>query len=362
MKRRWFLLLCVPASTAATFLAACGDDDNTVTTRPEAGADVSQPDTSVPDSAAPDTGTDAAAMLVPTVAAAFSAAQFELAEGLAVHQGLPLVGFAPQGRLAKILPDGGQATFAAFASPADTFTLGLAVDGQNAVYVAVAASGASPVPPPGVYKVDPDGGTPAPFSSADAGTFAFPNGLDFVGTDLYVSDSATGKILKVAPDGSTTEWVANVELMGDVAACNSPNGFPIGVNGIAHDDAFVYGVNLDKGSFFRIARQTDGGAGAVEVLYKNCDFFGADGIVRDADGTFLVANNPKSRIDRVTITGTTAAFTTVAMGPPLDGPASLAIEGAGATRRLWITNSAFASASAPDASAANPALLSAPLP
>jgi len=215
------------------------------------------------------------------------------------------------------------------------------------------------VPPAGVYKVAADGGTPVLYNTTgDTTVGGFLNGLDFNGTDLYASDSA-GKIFKIASNGAATLWKSDPELQGDKAACSSQNPFPIGVNGIAHDSTYVYGVNLDKGSFFRIKIDADAGTpGPVEVLYKNCDFFGADGLWRDTDGTFLVANNGKSRIDRVTVNGAAATFKTLAMGAPLDGPASLFIDGTGASKKLYITNSAFGSA-ATDGGMPKPGLLSA---
>jgi hypothetical protein len=135
------------------------------------------------------------------------------------------------------------------------------------------------------------------------------------------------------------------------------------VNGISHDDAYIYGVNLDKGIFFRIKRNTDGSAGAVEKLFENCDFAGADGVARDTDGTFIVANNPKNRIDRVTLGvlgSANANYKTIGSGAPLDGPASVFIDGVAPNKKLWITNSAFGSA-ATEGGAPKPSLVSAPL-
>lgn len=367
MNRRWVILLCTPLISAAALVAACGDDDNAVnTSRDGGGTDTgSGGDTSTSDTGANDSGQDGGEKLTFTKVAAFSALTGQLPEGVVVQNGAPIVGFAPSGKLVKVLGDGGIADFAAFATVNNTFTTGLALDPSNNVYVAVGATGASPQPAPGVYKVIADGGiladggiTPVPYNLTGA-AFGFTNGLDFIGADLYVSDSS-GKILKIDNTGAASEWKSDPVLVGSQAACGSQNGFDIGVNGIAHDDNFVYGVNLDKGIFFRIKRETNGSAGAVEILYQNCDFFGADGIVRDTDGTFIVANNGKNRIDRVTVSGTTAMFKTIGSGAPLDGPASVFIEGAGANKKLWVTNSAFGS-SAVDAATATPSLVSAPL-
>jgi len=360
MNRKWALFLSVPMIGAAAFIAACGDDDNALITK-DAGLDSTSPTS---DGSPSDTGasTDAndgavAEKLVFTTVASFSGPSFELPEGVVISGGAPIVGFAPQGRIVRVLGDGGTEPFATFAGASQTYVVGLALDPSNNVYAAIAQTGATPVPAPGIYKIAPDGGTPVPLSVTG---FGFPNGLDFIGTDLYVGDS-TGKILKVDSLGNATVWKSDPELVGGQSVCMSQNGFDIGVNGIAHDDTYVYGVNLDKGSFFRIKRDAgDGGAGSVEVLYKNCDFFGADGVVRDSDGTFIVANNGKNRIDRVTVSGTTATWKTIGSGAPLDGPASVFIEGSGNNKKLWVTNSAFGSA-ATDGGQPKPSLVSAPL-
>lgn len=170
------------------------------------------------------------------------------------------------------------------------------------------------------------------------------------------------------PGGVTpavTQWFASDDLVGDDTKCNTGNFFDLGINGLAADANYFYGVNYDKGIFFRIKREQDGGPGALEKLYENCDFSGADGITIDKDGSVLVANNLKHRIDRVTIAGTAATFKTIAAGPPLDSPATPFIDGTGASRRLLVTSAAFGKAFNGDASVqatAKPALLSAPLP
>lgn len=191
----------------------------------------------------------------------------------------------------------------------------------------------------------------------------FANGLDIVGTDMFVSDSQ-GKIFKVSQAGVASVWKENdPSLAGSLTACMSPNPFAVGVNGISHDDDYLYGVNFDKGTFFRIKRNADGSAGAVEKLFENCDFFGADGIARDADGSFIVANNIKNRIDRVTLGvlgSANATYRTIAAGAPLDGPASVFIEGVPPNKKVWVTNSAFGSA-ATDGGSPKPSLVSAPL-
>jgi hypothetical protein len=373
MNRRWIFVAAIPVLGLAV-LAACGSDNATITgtidgggTNPEGstsdgpGSSDSSLDQKAGDGG--DGGTEGG--IVSTVLAPFDGKKGELAEGLVVlHNGgtaTPLVTFAPLGRVVSVLPDGGTADFGSFASPTGSYALGLALDTSNNVYVAVAdtnGAGAS-TPAAGVYKIPAAGGTPTQFAVAGLGvTFGFLNGLDFIGTDLYITDSQ-GSIFKANNLGLTSTYLAAAELVGDEQDCKLGNGFPIGANGITHDDANVYVVNTDKGSLLQIARNVAAGtAGAITVLKKDPALCGADGLILDTDGTFLIANNAKSKIQRVTKAG---VITDLAAGKPLDGPASLWIEGTGAGRHLLVTNSAFGSAAA-DGGQPAPSLVSLPLP
>lgn len=350
-----------------TIIAACGGDDDgggSTPTNDGGGTDTGSVDdssavTDAGDAGKQDTGPPEA--LTFTTYASFSALAGQLPEGVVVIGGNPIVGFAPIGELWNVLPDGGISLFGEFSNPSNTFTLGMTVNEQKDVFVAVAATGANPSPAAGVYKFITNGAPNAYSTSGPA--MGFANGLDIVGTDMFVSDSQ-GKIFKVSQAGVASVWKENdPSLAGSLSTCMSPNAFAVGVNGISHDDDYLYGVNSDKGTFFRIKRNADGSAGAVEKLFENCDFFGADGIARDADGSFIVANNIKNRIDRVTLGvlgSANATYRTIASGAPLDGPASVFIEGVPPNKKVWVTNSAFGS-SAVDGGAPKPSLVSAPL-
>jgi hypothetical protein len=365
MNRRWVLLTAVPA-VALGLLAACGDDDDGgggVT--PDAGNITPEGSTSdgpgggdaTPDQAVSETGVDAS--ISATTLAKFNPVQGELPEGVAVqHIGTAtniLVGFAPQGRIVSVSADGGVSEFASFAGAAGQFTLGMAVDPANNVYVAVANTGGA-APPAGVYKIPAGGGTPVAYAVATGVTFGFLNGLDFIGTDLYITDSQ-GSIYVANNLGITTNWLTADALAGDVNDCKLGNGFPIGVNGIAHDANFIYVANTDKGSISKIARGADAGAGIITVIKKDPSLCGADGLVIDKDGTLLVANNKANKVQRVTTAG---VITDVFSGKPLDSPASLWIDTQGTARRLLVTNAAFAS-SAADGGMPAPSLISLPL-
>src|SRR5262249_10932379 len=149
----------------------------------------------------------------------------------------------------------------------------------------------------------------------------FPNGLDFVGNDLYVADS-TGAIFKITPDGNATVWSADPLLAPqtpDAAACGGAVPLAIGANGLVHDANNFYVSNTDFGRILKIARNADGGAGTVTKIVEDCALAGLDGLALDSkDNTIIGASNVKSQIVRVTMSG---QISVIASGGPLDNPA-----------------------------------------
>jgi sugar lactone lactonase YvrE len=171
---------------------------------------------------------------------------------------------------------------------------------------------------------------------------SFPNGLDFDGTTLYVSDSSSGTIYEVAPNGTTTVWIQDALLVGDQTACGgSGAGFDIGANGIVHDTTDRYVAVTDFGRIVRIPIMGNGSAGTPVVHSEDCgELQGVDGIALDRDGSIIaVRNGPSNTMVRVSADGGTR--TPMHVGPPLDGPASIVIDAPGGDRRALITNSAF---------------------
>ena len=290
-----------------------------------------------------------------TVLASFDPSMGQLAEGLTIQNGSPLVGFAPTGAIVRV--QGSVMPFGQIPAPSMTFTTGLAADVKGNVYAAVAAVGATPAPVPGVYKFSPTGGTPTLFASkATPPEMFFANGLDVKGTDLYISDS-NGHIFR-APlaTGIADVWFSDPLITGDVAGCGGTGfGFAIGANGITHDENNIYVANTDFGRIVRIPIRTNGNPGMPVVVAESCDLHGADGIALDTDGSILLAQNGVNKITRVNQDGT---YTVLHEG--LDGPASVALE-LQPEKRLLVTVSAFASASL-DGGSPMPALVALPLP
>jgi sugar lactone lactonase YvrE len=264
------------------------------------------------------------------------------------------------GKIVAVAEDGGTADFgvAGVAGAQTTYTLGITTDATGSVYVGVAAGGAPPnTPAPGIWKFPP-GGAGSVFSLGTAVTppMSFANGLDFVGTDLFVADSE-GVVYKIDAAGTAAVWSSDHLLAPDKTACGGVVPLPIGANGIVHDANNVYVTNTNFGRLIRIPIAADGSAGTPVVIKEDCaTLVGADGLVIDpTDGTFIVALNIQNRLVRVTPTGT---VTVLASGAPLASPASVLIDKTGNRRRLLVTNSTFFTA----ADAGSPGLLALPIP
>lgn len=307
---------------------------------------------------------DAAA--APAFIAHFSKADGQLPEGLWRMGAQTFVGWAPLAALETVTSSGSTQTFAALGAASNTFTLGITSNTQGDVYVGVGAAAvvggapasATPVAPaPGVYVVPGDGGAPVSFSlgSNASPAMRFPNGLAFLGSDLFVADSE-GIVYKVDATGAAAVWSHDPSLAPSQPACAGVVPLAIGANGIASDGANVYVTNTNYGRVLAIPIAADGSAGAVRTIAEDCaTLAGADGIAIDHDGSFLVAINAQNRIARVQPGG---SLDVVLEGAPLDTPASLFIDEGVASRRLLITNSSFFSA----ADAGAPGLLALPLP
>jgi sugar lactone lactonase YvrE len=374
---------CTSAGTTAPDLDAATTDAPTsdgATNGPDStapGVDGATTDaTPAPTDATPaptDAGTDA-----PLAIPVFLAQTSVLTEGLwevspsAVEgvgtNGVPVVSSVLAGQYLAVAADGGVSPMGS--APTDggasaVYTLGLTTDTTGNVYMAVAGAGASPVPAPGIYRFPPAGGVGTVFSLGSAATpnMNFANGLDFIGPNLFVADSE-GVIYELDPNGVAKVWSSDPLLAPNPAASGkSPAcGFvplAIGANGIAHDANNVYVTNTDYGRLIRIPIAPDGSAGKATLIKEDCAALaGADGLVIDHDGSFVIALNAQNEIVRVTPAGD---VTVVASGAPLATPGSVLIDdnGAGGARRLLVTNTMFFS---PQDAGLSAGLLALPLP
>jgi sugar lactone lactonase YvrE len=344
-------------------LSACVGDDT--------GASPKDASSGVDGSLA-DAGGDAPAPTV-TVIARFDMSKGQLPEGLwevspdalefAGTTGTPITAWAPAAAPVTIGADGGIASFGGLApgAPQSTYTLGVITDATGIVYYAVAAAAMPPNDPaPGIYRFPKGGGATATVFSLGSNAnppMNFANGLDFIGSDLYVADSE-GVIYKIDPGGVATVWSQDPLLAPSMSACGGRVPLPIGANGIVHDANNIYVTNTDYGRLLKIPVDANGSAGAPTVLKEDCaTLVGADGLLIDPkDGSFIVALNVLDEIVRVAPDG--SSVTVLASGSPLANPASPLLDTAGGQRRLLVTSPAFFTS--PDAGSPNLAQL--PMP
>lgn len=267
----------------------------------------------------------------------FDPAQGQLPEGIAVVGDTAYVGFAPTGVVARVeLATGRSTPWGKLPTPVagKGFMTGLTAQGGEIVAALVSFT---PEVVAGVYRIPATGGDAVLAASAPA--MAFPNAIVPDGDALFVTDSGTGAVFRIA-GGTATPWAQDPLLAGAKDACGAGlgPGFDIGANGLVVEPDALYVVNTDKATLIRIPRNADGTAGAASVLAgPDCAALGgADGLVRDGDD-FLVAVNRQDQIARVAADGEVTVYAT---GDALDFPASLARAG-----ERWIgTSFAFANA------------------
>lgn len=334
-------------------LAACSDDatttSSTTSTTSSTTTTSSTSSTGGGGSGGTGGGTGGSAPAVPIVVTAFDPTKGELPEGLITDGSTAYVGIAPTGQILKIsLPDGAVSAYGSVPPPPPNnggFVLGLVLDADKALYVGVASF--SPAYQGGIYKI-PAGGGAASLYAKDPG-LVFPNGLIFAkdGKTLLVSDSASGAIYQVAPDGKVIKWATDPLIQADPAS-NCKSGLSLGANGIALSGDALYVAVTDNASVVKIPINADGTAGkAAIVVAPDCATLGgADGMVTDEDGSLIVTANGVNALVRVGLDGKT---TTLAKGAPLDSPASDAITTVNGERQLIVTNSAFVAAQTPGA-------------
>jgi sugar lactone lactonase YvrE len=252
----------------------------------------------------------------------------------AFYMGIPFTG-----HVMKVTADGNRSTLATFPG---LNPLGVRLDEEGNVFVAVPTSG--------VWEIPAEGGP----KKLLAGGPALWNGLAFDHSgNLFVSDSHGGAIWRIGEDGSFSKWSDSSLLQGTTAPgpCGKvhpavPSFGPLGANGIAfnkHGDMLV--ANTDFGTIVRIPVNRDGSAGTAGIFAgPACSLWGADGVAMDNRDNLYVAANSKGQIDRVDPHGN---IEVLAAGPPLNFPSDVAFGTRhGDRKQLFISNFAAFTTSA----------------
>ena len=265
-----------------------------------------------------------------TVVVNFDPNKGQAPEGLAVSNKDVFVAWSPIGQVAKINKD--NLTVSKYGSwptipPNKGSMLGLNFDKQENLYAAV--SSLSPELKSGVYRLSPGGAGHATLFATHP-NMTFPNDLLFDKQGrLFVSDSASGSLFTVQPNGKVAKWLSDPLLKGDRKFC-PPAKLPldIGANGIAFDknDTSLFVANTDRASIIRVPIMKNGSAGKPELFVgpdcKNLN--GADGIILDKDGSIIVAVNKLNKIVRVSMDKKITVLESG--GGILDFPASVKID------------------------------------
>ncbi|HTJ30055.1 MAG TPA: hypothetical protein VL346_06130, partial [Acidobacteriaceae bacterium] len=141
---------------------------------------------------------------------------------------------------------------------------------------------------------------------------------------LYISDTATGRIYRLAAGASSAELYLEQRVLQ-------------GIDGITFLNGVLYVNNVIFNKLYRISVGSDGKPGAPEDIWMDQPVKGPDGM-RAANGKLYVAENGAGKISALTVDGDRAHVTVLKDG--LKTPTG--VEPAGDT--IWFTERAVGKA------------------
>jgi sugar lactone lactonase YvrE len=256
---------------------------------------------------------NAAALATVQVLVPFDESAGQNPEGVAVDKtGAVYVGIAPLGEVWRVPPGSDQpepfGSVAGVVPGRDFGLLGLAIDAFGNVYAGVQS--ADPAAN-GVWRFARGSGDATRLPGTEA--IGIANGLAFDRTgNLFVADSL-GAIWRVARGGSAGVWFQDEALTGDGSL-----GVFIGANGIVVRNGVLTVANTERRTLLSVPVATPEDLSVVTTFPEGQN---PDGLALDVHGHVFVALNTGDAIARVTPGG---EVETVASGPPLDFPSSLA--------------------------------------
>jgi sugar lactone lactonase YvrE len=256
--------------------------------------------------------------------ATFDASLSEFPEGLAIDkQGNIYAALTLTGNVWKMTAEGEQSILTHLdVGSSGGFLVGLAIDAMGNVYVCddTFESGTH-----GIWKVERNGEAEL-FASLDP--TGFPNAMAFdKDGNLFVTDSALGKIYKISSSGEVTVWLKD-PLLAPITA--------FGANGMEFDRGDLWVANTDQGTIVRIKICEDGRPRAT-VFVQSPALVGADGIAFDERRGLYVAVDIQNTL--VHISPDRRITTLVTASDGLDYPASTSFgQTPGQRRFLFWTN------------------------
>jgi sugar lactone lactonase YvrE len=240
------------------------------------------------------------------------------------------------GEIRKVTPDFQESLLATLplggpCPPIQAVSLGLTIDLQDQLYVAVSACDPTNQ---GIWKVSTDDGSIELVHNAPSDSVW--NGIEAAGQFLYAADTFKGLIWRMAKDGSGMP-----EVWADDPLLKIPPGSPFpGPNGMRFYKRELYVAISSTGAIVAIPLLPSGAAGTPRVHATLPFPQGGDEFVFDVHGSIYCTTDPFNTVVRLDPDGTTE--TVLDFDDLLDGPTSVAFGRRGTNRKnLYITNAAF---------------------
>lgn len=241
------------------------------------------------------------------------------------------------GEIRKITPDGEQSTLARLPIDAPcsnqfppVATLGLTIDRQDRLYVAVSACDAQNS---GLWEVDKDSGEIRQIARSPAGVVW--NGIDADGDVVYAAGTFDNRIWRISLDSGEAEVWSDDPKLSPPAGSSGP-----GPNGILVYQREVYVAISSAGTIVAVEINPDKSAGEARIHGTLPPGQGGDEFAFDVQGRIYCTTDPSNTLVRLDADGTAKILLTAADG--VDGSTSVAFGRRGENRKnLYITNAAF---------------------
>jgi len=196
------------------------------------------------------------------------------------------------GQIWKVMPNGHKRLVATKDLTPNGMLLGVAVDADDQVYVALVGGGTTPPAiDSAVLRLGHNGKLTEVVKLPDG---AFPNSLAFHDGRLYITDSILGAVWRVrlAHSMSTpaAPWLQDT-LLAPADPATDPTAMGLGANGIAFRGGRAYVSVSDFGRIVSVPVRANGSAGTPKVFCEQLDLVTADGIAFDALGRLWVTAN-----------------------------------------------------------------------
>ncbi|WP_224364817.1 SMP-30/gluconolactonase/LRE family protein [Hyalangium versicolor] len=158
--------------------------------------------------------------------------------------------------------------------------------------------------------------------------------------NIYASDSAIGRIIRVRADRREVDESAEVLLRS--AELEPPEG-QFGLNGLIHDgQSSLYAVKTGDGRLFRIPLTASGDAGSLQPISLDKALLGPDGL-QYVDGLgLIVAEQYGKALSRIALSGNQGTVTRLQEG--LEDPSSVEI----AEGSAWVSEGQLSAITVPN--------------